>query len=60
VLATVTTSTMTENNKKVWRSAKVKCDLCNYEWFAVYHKDCDKLECKNCTNMSYFEEVEIV
>ncbi len=60
MLATVTTSTMTEDSKKVWRSAKVKCDLCNYEWIAVYHRDSEKLECTNCTNMSHFEEVEII
>lgn len=51
---------MNEDNKKVWRGAKVKCDLCNYEWIAVYHRDCDKLECTNCTNMSHFEEVQII
>jgi hypothetical protein len=51
---------MKEEDKKVWIGAKVKCDLCNFEWAAVYHKDSEKLECANCTNMSHFEEVEII
>ena len=49
---------MTEEEKQVWIAAKVKCDLCNYEWIAVYHKDSEKLECKNCGNMPHFEEVD--
>ena len=49
-----------EEDKKVWIGAKVKCDLCNFEWVAVYDKDSEKLECANCTNMSHFEEVEII
>jgi len=47
-------------SEKVWISAKVKCDLCNYEWIAVYHKDSEKLECDDCENVSYFEVVEII
>lgn len=54
------TSKMNEDNKNVWISAKVKCDLCSYGWIAVYHRDCNKLECTNCTNISHFEEVEIM
>jgi len=51
---------MNEDSKKVWRGAKVKCDLCSYEWIAVYHIYSDKLECENCGNISHFEEVEII
>jgi len=49
-----------KKHRKVWRSAKVKCDLCNHERIAVYHVDSEKLECENCGNMSYFEEVIII
>lgn len=50
---------MSEDNKKVWRSGKVKCDLCSYEWIGVYHKDSEKLECTNCENMVYFESTPL-
>ena len=38
-----------------WLGESVVCDLCGYEWVAVYHEDCDKLECPNCENMVYFD-----
>ena len=40
-----------------WISSIVKCDLCGFEWVAVYHKDCDKLECNGCGNMVDFENL---
>lgn len=40
---------------KGWIGAIVECDLCTNKWTAVYHEDCDKLECPNCGNMVYFE-----
>ena len=48
---------MIEDNKKGWIGAKVKCDLCVFEWIAVRHKNSERLECKNCGNMAHFEEV---
>lgn len=44
-------------NKKEWKGGKVRCDLCNYEWIAVYHVNCKHLECPNCGNMVYYEEI---
>jgi len=38
-----------------WLGESVVCDLCGHEWVAVYHEDCDKLECPNCENMVYFD-----
>jgi primosomal protein N' len=48
---------MTEDETLSWIGSKVRCDLCNFKWVAVYHKDSKKLECKNCGNMSHFEQV---
>lgn len=42
-------------DNKGWLGSKVKCDLCSYEWVAVYHEDCDKLECPNCNNTVIFQ-----
>jgi hypothetical protein len=43
-----------------WIVNKVKCDLCSFIWIAIYPKDCDKLECKTCGNISsYFEIKEL-
>ena len=41
-----------ELNERGWIGEPVKCDLCAYKWVAVYHEDCDKLECPNCRNMT--------
>jgi len=49
---------MTEDETLSWIGSKVRCDLCNFKWVAVYHKDSKKLECKNCGNMSHFEQVD--
>lgn len=32
----------------------VQCDLCSYKWIAVYPCVCEKLQCPNCDNISYF------
>lgn len=37
--------------------SKVKCDLCGYHWIAVRPIDTPKLECPNCGNVSYFENI---
>jgi len=42
-----------------WKGNKVKCDLCAHEWVAVHHASCDKLECPNCRNMAYFEDIPV-
>lgn len=39
-----------------WLSDKVTCDICIHSWVAVYHEDCEKLECPNCEQMTNFEE----
>lgn len=41
-----------------WINEIVKCDLCSYEWNALYETSCDRLECPNCQNMAHFEVVE--
>mgnify|MGYP000034041562 CR=1 FL=1 len=46
-----------EDNEPGWLGEQVKCDLCGYEWTAVYHESCDKLECSNCGNMVMFEKL---
>lgn len=46
---------MSEEEKAVWVSALIKCDLCGYESLSVHHISCDKLECANCGNISHFE-----
>lgn len=51
----LTEKQIVEINNKGWIGNKVKCDLCSYVWTAVYHEGCDKLECPNCNNLSYFE-----
>ena len=38
--------------------SKVKCDLCSYEWVAVRPLGLTKLECSNCKNMVYFENIK--
>lgn len=37
--------------------SKVKCDLCGYEWIAVRPEGVEKLECPNCNNIGYFENI---
>ena len=43
--------------EKDWIGNKIICDICDYIWIAVYHKDCDRLECPNCKNMTYYTEL---
>lgn len=38
-----------------WAASIVECDLCGYEWIAVFDPECEKLECPNCGNMVYYE-----
>lgn len=38
--------------------SKLKCDLCSYEWIAVRPEGVYKLECPNCDNMVYFQNLE--
>lgn len=38
--------------------SKVKCDLCGFGWIAVRPEGLEKLECPNCANMVYFENIE--
>ena len=39
--------------------SQVKCDLCGYEWVAVRPLGLEKLECSNCENMVYFENIKL-
>lgn len=47
-----------EDNEKGWTHNTVKCDLCGYEWVAVYPEKLYRLECTNCNNMVMFETKE--
>jgi hypothetical protein len=40
---------------KLWTYNTINCDLCSHEWIAVYHINCDRLECPNCNNMTIFD-----
>lgn len=42
----------------MWETSLVKCDLCSHEWVAVRPEGLDKLECPNCGNFVYFENIE--
>lgn len=37
--------------------SNVKCDLCSHEWVAVRPLGLEKLECPNCANIVYFENI---
>jgi hypothetical protein len=37
--------------------SQVKCDLCGKEWTAVRPEGLVKLECPECGNMVYFENI---
>ena len=49
-----------EEEEESWLTEEVRCDLCSYEWWAVYHIDCDRLECNRCGNMSHFETINTI
>ncbi len=34
---------------------KVKCDICEYQWRALYMESTPQLECPNCKQMAYHE-----
>jgi len=36
----------------------VRCDLCTKQWVAVRPEGIKKLECPNCENMVYFENIQ--
>ena len=38
--------------------SQVKCSVCNNSWVAVRPKGLQKLECPNCSNMVYFENIK--
>lgn len=46
-------------NKEKLEVSQVKCDLCSKEWTAVRPLGTEKLECPNCENIVYFENIEI-
>jgi len=37
----------------------ITIQICTYQWIAVFHIDCERLECPNCHNMVEFEIIEI-
>lgn len=40
-----------------WESSKVRCDICSHEWIAVRPDNTPKLECPNCHNVAYYEDL---
>lgn len=38
-----------------WIGNKVKCDICNHIWIAVFHIYSEKLKCPHCRNMANYE-----
>ena len=42
-------------DEKGWIGAKVKCDLCDHIWIAVFHETSIRLECPYCKNIVDFE-----
>lgn len=36
----------------------VKCDLCGHIWNAPREYDTEKVECPNCEQLTFFEEIE--
>ncbi len=38
-----------------WVGAKIECDICTHQWWAVFLSDCDKLECPNCHILTNYE-----
>ena len=41
----------------VARRGSVECEMCCWQWVAVYHMDSEMLECPKCGEMAYFIEV---
>jgi hypothetical protein len=41
-----------------WISSLVECDICTYQWVAVFHEDTERLECPNCETVRHFEPIE--
>lgn len=37
----------------------VQCDLCGHKWVAVRPINTPKLECPNCGNVGYFENIPL-
>lgn len=46
-----------EKERMKFETSLVKCDLCSYHWVAVRPFGLTKLECPNCNNMVYFENI---
>ena len=53
----VLNKTKSQDNLDPHEASEVRCDLCSYEWIAVRPVGLDKLECPNCGNVSYFENI---
>jgi rubrerythrin len=41
-----------------YETSLVVCDLCGHSWVAVRPQGLEKLECPNCDNMVYFENID--
>ena len=50
---------MNNEEKDPHEVSKVKCDLCGYTWIAVRPEGLIKIECPNCENMVYFENIPL-
>lgn len=42
---------MFDKEKGAWRTAIIKCAICNHEQVSVYPSECEKLECGGCGYM---------
>lgn len=40
-----------------WEASFVRCDVCSHEWRAVRPEGTAKLECPNCNNVAYFDDL---
>ena len=47
------------DDEVLFEASLVCCDLCGYKWAAVRPMGIEKLECPNCSNMVYFEDIDV-
>ena len=47
---------MTDNER--WVTNSVYCNLCGYDWQAVYEYNTSRLECPSCHGMSRVNEIK--
>jgi len=47
-----------EEEKEGWAGCKIECLICTHWWIAVFHVECEKLECPNCHHMVNYKLIE--